>query len=376
MSVEIKTVESKKDFKTFILFPYQLYRGNQYWIPLLIMDEKEVFNPKKNPAFENADARLFLAYREGKTVGRIVGILSHIANKKYQTRNLRFGWFECINDPEVSGALLQAVEQWGKEQGMSTMTGPHGFTDLDPEGLLIEGFDKVPTIASNYNFPYYQELLEQYGFEKEIDYHEFIAIVPHDTGLPEKLLRIADRIGERGSLKVLKFDNKKQLMKRAEELFYLLDETFEEIYGSVPLTEKQVKYYVKKYIPFVHKDLVKAVVNERDEMVGFMITMPSLTKGFQKAKGRLFPFGWFHLLKAMKTYEVLDFYLAGVKKKYRGAGVDLIMVVEIGKTVLKMGFKYTESNLELETNVKVQAQWKFFNPTRHKSRRIFRKDIR
>ncbi len=376
MSVEIKTVESKKDFNVFILFPYQLYRGNQYWVPPLIMDEKEIFNPKKNPAFENADACLFLAYREGKTVGRIVGILSHIANKKYQTRNLRFGWFECINDPEVSGALLQAVEQWGKEQGMSTMTGPHGFTDLDPEGLLIDGFDKVPTIASNYNFPYYQELLEQYGFEKEIDYHEFIAIVPHDTGLPEKLLRIADRIGERGSLKLLKFDNKKQLMKRAEELFYLLDESFEEIYGSVPLTDKQVKYYVKKYIPFVHKDLVKAVVNERDEMVGFMITMPSLTRGFQKAKGRLFPFGWYHLLKAMKTYKVLDFYLAGVRKKYRGVGVDLMMVVDIGKTVLKMGFKYTESNLELETNVKVQAQWKFFNPTHHKSRRIFRKDIR
>jgi hypothetical protein len=376
MSVEVRAVESKKDFKTFVLYPYRLYKGNKYWIPQLIMDEKEVFNPKKNPAFGNADARLFLAFRDGKVVGRIVGILSHIANKKYGTKNLRFGWFESINDPEVSRALFGAAEQWGKEQGMTTMTGPHGFTDLDPEGMLIDGFDKMPTVASNYNFPYYQELTEKYGFEKEIDYHEFVAVVPHDTGIPEKLLRIADRIGERGGLRLLKFDNKKQLMTRAEELFYLLDEAFEEIYGSVPLTEKQVKYYVKKYIPFVHKDLVKAVVNERDEMVGFMITMPSLTRGFQKARGRLLPFGWFHLLKAIRTYEVLDFYLAGVRKKYRGVGVDLLMVVDIGKTALKMGFKYTESNLELETNTKVQAQWKFFNPTKHKHRRIFRKEIR
>jgi hypothetical protein len=375
MSIEVRAVESKKDFKTFIYYPYRLYKGNKYWIPQLIMDEKEVFNPKKNPAFENADARLFVAFRDGKAAGRIVGILSHIANKKYGTRNLRFGWFECINDPDVSRALFTAAEQWGKEQGMKTMTGPHGFTDLDPEGMLIEGFDKMSTVASNYNFPYYQELTEQHGFEKEIDYHEFIAVVPHDTGLPEKLLRIADRIGERGGLRLLKFDNKKQLMTRAEELFYLLDEAFEEIYGSVPLTEKQVKYYVKKYIPFVHKDLVKVVVNNKDEMVGFMITMPSLTRGFQKAKGRLFPFGWFHILKAIRTYEVLDFYLAGVRKKYRGVGVDLLMAVDIGKTVLKMGFKYTESNLELETNVKVQAQWKHFNPIKHKHRRIFRKNI-
>jgi hypothetical protein len=316
-----------------------------------------------------------MAYQNGEPVGRVVGILSHVANEKYKTKNLRFGWFECIEDEEVAKALLGAVEQWGKELGMETLTGPHGFTDLDPEGLLIDGFDQMPTIASNYNHSYYQGFIEKYGFGKEIDYFEYRSIVPYETGMPEKMIRIADKVRERSSLRLLKFRNKKELMIRAEELFYLLDEAFEEIYGSVPLTEKQVKYYVKKYMPFVHKDLIQCVVNKDDEMVGFMITMPSLTVGHQKAKGRLLPFGWFHLLKALKTYEVIDFYLAGVKRKYRGLGVDLIMVMELAKIIMKMGFKYSESNLELETNTKIQAQWKYFNPTRHKIRRIFRKDI-
>lgn len=375
MSVEIKTVETKKYLKKFVKLPFKIYKGSPLWIPLLIQDELEVFNPDKNPAFEHADAKIFMAYKNGEAVGRVVGILSRAANEKYHTKNLRFGWFECIEDEEVAFSLLRAVEKWGKELGMETMTGPHGFTDLDPEALLIEGFDQMPTIASNYNHPFYQGFIEKYGFGKEIDYFEYRSVVPYETGLPEKLLRIAEKVRERSSLRLVKFKNKKELMSRAEELFYLLDEAFEEIYGTVPLTPRQVKYYVKKYIPFVHKDLIQVVVNKDDEMVGFMITMPSLTKGFQKARGKLLPFGWIHLLKALKTYEVIDFYLAGVKKKYRGLGVDLIMVMELAKIIMKMGFKYSESNLELETNTKIRAQWKYFNPTRHKIRRIFRKDI-
>ena len=376
MGIEIKSVKNKKDLKTFVKFPFALYKGNEMWVPELIQDDMELFTPAKNPAFENSEAELFIAYKDGVPAGRIAAILSHVANKKYDTANLRFGWFECVNDADVSKALFAAVENYGKEKGMKTITGPLGFTDLDSEGLQIEGFDQLPTIASNYNFPYYAELVENCGFGKEIDYVEYRSVVPHETGMPEKLLRIADRIRERGSLRILKFKKKKELMGRARELFDLLDEAFEEIYGSVPLTTAQKEYYVKKYIGFVHKDMVKAVVNAKDEMVGFMITMPSLTRGFQKARGRLLPFGWYHILKSMRTYEVVDFYLAGVKNKYRGMGVDLLMVMEIAKTVLKMGFKYSESNLELETNNKVQAQWKYFNPRQHKRRRIYRKEIR
>jgi hypothetical protein len=373
--IKIKTIETKKDLRKFVKLPFKIYKGSVNWVPLLIMDDMEAFSPQKNPAHERADSRLFLAYKDGKPVGRIVGIISRVANEKYQTRNIRFGWFESINDYEVAEALFKAVENWGKENGMETVTGPLGYTDLDPEGMLIEGFDELPTIASNHNHPYYQGLLEKYGFEKEIDYIEFKAKIPSEDEIPAKLLRLADRIKQRGSLKVLEFKRKRQMIRRGEELFYLLDEAFDEIYGSVPLSDKQIKYYVNKYIFYVHKNLLKAITNEKDEMVGFMIAMPSLSRAFQKAKGRLLPFGWYHLLKALKTYETLDFYLAGVRKKYRGVGVDLLMVIEVAKSAHRMGFKYSESNLELETNTKIHGLWKYFNPTQHKRRRVFKKRI-
>jgi GNAT superfamily N-acetyltransferase len=375
MSVEIRLVETKRELKTFIRVPFEIYKGDPYWVPPLMMDDLDTFSPRKNPAYEHAEARLFLAYKDGKAVGRIIGILSHAANDKYNTKNLRFGWFETINDYEVARALLLAVENWGKELGMETMTGPHGFSDLDPEGMLVEGFDQLPTISVYYNFPYYPEFVEKYGFEKEIDYLEFRSINPQETGIPPKLLRLGERIKERSGVKVHKFKSKRELKKRTVDLFHLLNDAFDEIYGSVPLTEKQIKYYVKKYFSFVDKDLIQLAVDEKDEAVGFMIAMPSLSKGFQKAKGRLLPFGWFHILKSLKNYEVLDLYLAGIKKSYRGQGIDLLMVLEVLQAALKKGVKYAESNPELETNKKIHAQWKYFNPTQHKRRRIYKKDI-
>lgn len=375
MSVEIREVETKKELKTFIKVPFEIYKGDPYWVPPLIMDDLDTFTPEKNPAYESADARLFLAYKDGKAVGRIIGILSHAANDKYNTKNLRFGWFDTINDYDVARSLLMTVEKWGKELGMETMTGPHGFSDLDPEGMLVEGFDQLPTISVYYNFPYYPEFVEKYGFKKEIDYLEFRSVNPQETGIPPKLLRLGARIKERSGIRVHKFKSKRELKKRTVDLFHLLNEAFEEIYGSVPLSEKQILYYVKKYFSFVDKDLIQLAVDDKDEAVGFMIAMPSLSKGFQKAKGRLFPFGWFHILRALKNYEVLDFYLAGIKKSYRGQGIDLLMVLEVLQSALKKGVKYAESNPELETNKKIHAQWKYFNPTQHKRRRIYRKDI-
>ncbi len=375
MSLDIRVVETKRELKTFIKVPFEIFKGNPYWVPPLIMDELQTFNPGKNPAFEHAETRLFLAYKDGKAVGRITGILSHAANDKYKTKNLRFGWFDTINDYEVARSLFDALEKWGKERGMETMTGPHGFSDLDPEGMLVEGFDRLPTISVIYNFPYYPEFVEKYGFQKEIDYLEFLSIAPQETGIPPKLLRLGERIKERSGVRVHRFKSRREVKKRSVELFYLLDEAFEEIYGSVPLTEKQIQYYVKKYIPFVDKDLVLLAVDEKDEAVGFLITMPSLSRGFQKARGRLFPFGWFHILRSLKNYEVLDFYLAGIKKSYRGQGVDLLMALEVVQSALDKGVNYAESNPELETNKKVHAQWKYFNPTQHKRRRIYKKAI-
>ncbi len=375
MDINIKIVKTKKDLKTFIKIPYIIFKDNPYWVPPLIKDELQTFDRKKNPAYESADTKLFVAYKDEKPVGRIAGILSYIANDKYNVKNLRFGWFDTIDDYEVASSLLKAVENWGKELGMESLTGPHGFTDFDPEGMLIEGFDEFPTIVTIYNHSYYPELTEKYGFEKDVDYVEFKTMVPHETGIPEKLLRLAERIKERSGLKVFKFKSKKEILNRSKEMFELLDEAFEEIYGSVPISKNQVKYYMKNYFSFVNPDMLKVVENENDEMVGFMITFPNLSKAFQKAKGKLFPIGWYHILKALKKHEVIDFYLAGIRKKYRGLGVDLLMVIEIIKTAMKKGFKYAESNPELEDNKKVQAQWKYYNPTQHKRRRIYKKKI-
>jgi hypothetical protein len=268
------------------------------------------------------------------------------------------------------------VEGWARELNLETVTGPHGFCDLDPQGMLVEGFDQEPTIAGYYNFPYYRKLVEGQGFEKEIDYVEFRTQVPDDmSAFPEKLLRLAERILERGGFRLLKYSRKKDILGRARELFHLLDEAFEEIYGAVPLTEKQVNYFIKKYFSFVDKDLLQMVVNEKDEMIGFMLAMPSLSRAFQKANGRLFPLGWWQLLRALKKNDVLDFYLAGILKKYRGQGVDLLMVVEMARGAVSKGFRFTESNQELETNTKIQAQWKYFNPVQHKRKRIFKKKL-
>lgn len=376
MAVEIKEVQSKSDLKHFVMLPISLYKKHPLWVPQLIRDELEIFDREKNPAFEYSDCKLFMAYKEGKLAGRIAAIDNHAANEKYKTKNLRFGWFDSIDDPEVAAALFAAAENWARELGLETMTGPHGFCDLDPQGMLVEGFDQLPTIAGYYNHPYYPRLLEALGFAKEIDYVEFRAQVPADmSAFPEKLVRLADRIRERGNLRLLEFKKKKDILDRAVELFHLLDEAFDEIYGSVPLTERQIHYYVKKYFSFVDKDLIQAVVNDKDEMIGFMIAMPSLSNAFRRANGRLFPFGWWHLLRAFKNNDVLDFYLAGIKKSYRGLGVDLLMVVNMARTAVAKGFRFTESNQELETNNKIQAQWKYFDPVQHKRKRIFKKEL-
>ncbi len=375
MKPVIKIINSKKELKQFIKFPYRIFKGSPYWVPPLVRDELEMFDREKNPSFEKADARLFMAYREDVPVGRIAAILSLAANEKYHTRNLRFGWFDTIDDYEVAESLFQAVENWGKELGMETLTGPHGFTDLDPEGLLIDGFETIPTIIGYYNHPYVPGFMDKYGFYKDVDYFEFLTTVPHDTGVPGKLLRLAERVKQRTSVRILKFKHKKEVLPYGEAIFRLIDEAFEDIYGTVPMTDRHIRYNVNKYVSFLDKDLIKLAVNEKNELVGFLFTVPSLSKAFQKSKGRLFPLGWFYILKALKSREIMDFYMAGVKRKYQGKGIDLLMVVEIVKTAIEKGFKYAESNLELENNTKVQALWKHFNPQRHRVRRIYKKGI-
>lgn len=375
MYYSIKQVSTSKELREFVKMQYSLYEGNTCFVPPMIKDEIETFTPTKNPALEFSEFALFMVYDNNKPVGRIALINNKPANKKWNTNNLRFGWIEFIEDYKVAEMLLDTAVKWAKERGLTKITGPHGFCDLDPQGMLVEGFNEPGTIASYYHHPYYHQYLERYGFKKETDYVEYLSKVPEDGSLPEKMIKTSEWVMNRYGFAVLNYKTAKEYKKRGRELFNLLEESFEDNYGTVPLSDKQKDYYINKYISFIHPELIKCVVNKNDEMIGFLITMPSLTKAYQKAKGKLLPTGIFELLKAMKTYETIDFYLAGVKKEYRGKGVDLIMVVEIGKSVIKLGFKNAESNQELETNTKVQAEWKFFEPRMHKRRRIYYYDI-
>jgi hypothetical protein len=376
MSIAISVVESKAELKRFVRFPEALYRDNPYWVPPLIRDEIETLTPGRNPAFESAEARCFLARRDGRIVGRVAGILNHAANGKYGTKNLRFSWFDTIDDGEVASALMGAVEDWGRQKGMVTLTGPHSFTDLDPEGLLVEGFEELATISVFYNHPYYAPLLEQLGFVKEVDYVEFQALAPKGTVIPEKMIKLSEWAARRNGFRLLRYTDIKILRReRGQELFELVDEAFEELYGTIPLTQKQKDYYINKYLPFANPEFIKIVLNEKDVMVGFLLSIPSLAKAMQKARGRLFPFGLLHILRALKKYDTLDFLMAGVKREYRGKGIDLMMTIDVFRSALAKGIRLAESNPELETNAKIQNEWKVVETRQHKRRRIYRKAI-
>lgn len=374
MAVTIRAVRTARDLKEFVRFPFRVYGEHPCWVPPLLVDEVETFTPARNPAYDDAESRQFLAYRDGEPVGRVAAILSRAANRKYGTANLRFGWFECLDDAEAALALFGEVEKWARELGMTTLSGPHGFCDLDPNGLLVEGFGELGTLTGNYNHPYYPGLVEAAGFVKEIDYVEFTCRPPAG-GLPEKLERLLERVRRQSSFRLVPFRTNKEVAARAREIFDLLNETFEEVYGTIPLSDRQMDFYVKKYIPYVDPTLIKAVVNPEDEMVGFLLTMPSLSRPLQRARGRLFPLGWFWILRGLKERETLDFLLAGVRKDCRGVGVDLLMIADILRTATEQGFARSESNQELETNTRVQAFWQYFDPVQHKRRRVYRKSV-
>jgi hypothetical protein len=376
MSTSITVVESRSELKSFILFPHRLYRGNPCWVPPLIMDERDTLSAGRNPAFDEAEAQLFLARRGGKIVGRVAAIISHAANRKYATRNLRFGWFDAVQSHEVTRLLLDAAVSWGRQRGMVTMTGPHGFTDLDPEGMLVEGFQERATIATIYNHPYYPLLMERYGFEKDVDYVEYQGFVPVGTGLPQRMTALADWSAKRNHWRLVKIASIRELQKDyGQKLFDLLDESFEELYGTVPLTQKQKDYYIRKYLPFARPDLVKVVYSPEGEMIGFMVALPSLAGAFQKARGKLFPLGFLHILRALRKFDSIDFMLAGVRKECRGKGVDLLLSLDMFRTAISRGIRVAESNPELESNLRIQGQWKIVSSRQHKRRRIYRKSI-
>lgn len=376
MSIQIKEVNSKRDLHKFIRFNYELYKNNPYSVPDLFDDMLNTFNKEKNAAFEFCEAAYFLAYRDDKVVGRIAAIINHRANDTWQKKEVRFGWVDFIDDTEVSTALFDKVAEWGKAKGMNAMVGPLGFTDMDAEGMLIEGFDQLSTMATIYNYPYYPVHLEKIGFEKEADWVEFKLFVPEK--LPDKFIRVAELIMEKYKLKIRKLTRKDIKREQyGQKIFRLINEAYAPLYGFSQMTQRQIDQYVKMYLPLIDLRMVSCVENEQGELVAVGITMPSLSKALQKAKGRLLPFGWYHLLKALfiKKPKVLDLLLIGVKPEYQSKGVNALIFYDLVPIFHEMGFEYGESNPELELNKKVQAQWNAFESEQHKRRRVFKKDI-
>ena len=379
-SVQIKRVETKKDLKAFIEFHYDLYEGDPYDAPNLYSDELNTLSRDKNAAFDFCEAEYFLALKEGKVVGRVAAIINHKANEKWEKKDVRFGWIDFIDDIEVSNALLKAVEYYGKAKGMTSIVGPLGFTDMDPEGMLTWGFDQLGTMATIYNYDYYPKHMEKLGgWEKDNDYVEYRLDVPETA--PEKYTKIAEMVEKRYNLHARKL-TKKEIFEGGygKKLFDLINVTYSHLYGFSELTDRQIDQYVKMYFPLADLDLITVIEdgNKDNQLVGLAITIPSLTRALQKCRrGRLFPFGWWHLLRAIKFHktEVVDLLLIGVLPEYRSKGANALVFADLIPRYVKYGFKWGETHVEMETNESVQSQWGPLDPTMHKKRRCYRKAI-
>ncbi len=370
--VIVKQVTDKKQLKQFVQFGIDLYEGNPYFCPPLVFDEINTFDPSQNPAHEVCDFVNFLAYKEGKIVGRITGIINYAANKKWGKERLRFGWFDFIDDYEVSEALLNAVRDWGKSKGMTEMNGPVGFTDLDHQGLVIEGFEYSAPMASLYNYPYYIEHFTRYGLTKEVDWIEYQIQSP--SQVPEKMQRVAQIIKDKYKLNVVKVKNSKELRQRFGYTYFdVIDLAYQPLYNYQPLTDRQKKYYSDMYFPLLNFDFVTIITNENDEIVGVGVGMPDISDALRKAKGKLFPFGWYHLIKALRSKKIhtFDLLLIAVRPDYQNKGVNSLFFCDQLPYFIKYGVKKVETTAILEVNMKNQANFADFDKIQHKRRRAY-----
>ena len=376
MGITIKKVETSKELKQFIRFNYEMYKDNPYSVPDLYDDMLNTFSRDKNAAFDFCEADYFMAYKDGKPVGRVAAIMNNRANETWNKKEVRFGWIDFIDDAEVSDALLKTVEAWGKERGATEIVGPLGFTDFDAEGMLVEGFDQLSTMATIYNHPYYPEHMAKHGYEKDADWVEFKIYIP--DAIPDKHKRISEIIMRKYGLKIVKCTSTKDINKYGQAIFDLMNEAYSQLYGYSALSPKQIKQYIKMFLPILDLRMVTLVVDSEDQVIAAGISMPSLSEALQKAKGRLLPFGWYHLLKVifMKKYpKVLDLLLVAVKPEYQNKGVNALLFYDLIPVYQIIGFEYAESNPELELNDKVQAQWEYFKTEQHKRRRCFKKNL-
>lgn len=376
MAVQIKTVTTKSELKTFVRFANKMYKGNKYYVPSMPMDDLETFDRNKNAAFEFSEAEFYLAYKDGKPVGRVAAIVNNKANQAWSVKQVRFGWFDFIDDLEVSKALLDAVIAFGKSKGMNQIAGPLGFTDFDPEGMLVDGFDRICTMALFHNHPYYPEHMKKHGYVKETGWLEYRLTIPAEV--PERLKKLSQVVLERYNLKLVK-KTKAQVKREnyGQKIFELINQTYCGLYGFSLLSPKQIDQFVDTYLGVINMNLLAFVENQEGELIGAAITMPSIAKALQKCNGEILPFGWWHLLKAMywKPTDTLELLLIGVRPDYQNKAINSVLCVDIMENCHKMGFRYAETNANLEDNTKIQAMWASFEKEQHKKRWIFAKEI-
>ena len=374
MSVIIKEVISKKDLKKWVEFPNKLYKGNKYYVPFLFSDEIATFSKDKNPAYEFCDTKIFLAYKDKKIVGRIAGLINYAYNKKWNKNAIRFTRFDFIDDYEVSSALFSKVVEWGKENGLTEIMGPIGFTDLDHEGMLVEGYEELNMSITFYNYPYYLTHMEKLGLQKDIDWVEYQLTVPSEVD--PKFKKIANHLMKRNGYELVTYSDRKTLKNDAYEAFQVIDEAFSKLYGTVPLTDGVVNQAIRDYISIVNLKYICSIKDNQGNIVGFAILVPSIVKALKKSNGKLFPFGVFRLLKALNgKNDVLEMFLIGVKEEHQNKGLPAIVINQLLQMCIDNNIKYCETGPELETNTAVQSMWKTFEARRHKRRRCFIKQI-
>lgn len=372
--IKVKQVLNSSDLEFFIKFPMELYKGNPYYVPPLINEEKSIWVKEENPALQYSEAAQFLAYKGENIVGRIAVMINHKEEKELGIRKVRFGWLDFINDIEVSKSLINTAIEYANSKGISKIEGPMGFTNLDKAGMLTKGFDKLATMIGIYNFDYYPKHMEQLGLVKEKEWVEFEINFP-DT-LPDKVEKFSRLIAEKYELELVKFKAKKDILPLVDSMFKLLDDTYKNLSTYTPITEEQIKHYKEKYFKFIDKDYIVCIKDKYGSLISFAITMPSYSKALQKAKGKLFPFGWWHLLNAGKKNDRANFYLIGIHPQYQKRGVTAIIFKEIYETFKKKGVKFLETNPELEENASIQALWQDYHPTNHKRRRTYSLEIK
>lgn len=373
MKIEIRKVESKKDLKKFIFLPSVLHSSHKNWVPPIYNDEWTFLSHEKNKNMRENDTLLLLAFHEEKIVGRIMGIINLHHNEVQNIKTARFFYLECENNREVSHALIDAVEKWAREKGMNKMIGPFGFSDKDPQGLMIEGFEHMPVIATNYNFPYMVDLVEKEGYTKEIDCVSFKLPIPREV--PELYNRILVRILKNNKLRILEFRNRWSMKKYIVPLFRLINEAYTDLYGFIPLDEKEMHEFSNRYLPILDPAFVKVVVDGKDNVIAFIIAMPDMNEGIIKAKGKLFPFGFLKILRSAKHTKQLDLMLGAVKEEYRGVGFDVLLGSKIIESAWKRGIEVIDSHLILESNYKMRAELEKLGGVQFKRYRIYQKAI-